>query len=146
MKSELEATIKTSDSKNVEIVSDIKEVESFVNQTFFPLMMSKQNFRTALQRCPLINIRNCLTSTIPKSSMDLIFYRYPFFPLQHSKNNGPLLQGVTTSVLNKEGLPRNVCQNSLGKRSGGTLERLTRWERSDVSDVPFHIYMSLPRK
>ena len=46
----------------------------------------------------------------------------------------------------KQGLPRKVCQNRLGKRSGDTLERLTRWERSDVSDVPFHIYMSLLRR
>ena len=53
---------------------------------------------------------------------------------------------VTTSVLDKEGLPRNVCQNRLSKRSGGTLERLTRWERSDVSDVPLHIYMSFLRR
>ena len=35
-------------------------------------------------------------------------------------------ENVTISILNKESLPRNVCQNNLGKRSGGTLERLTR--------------------
>ena len=48
---------------------------------------------------------------------------------------------VTTSVLDKEGLPRNVCKNSLGKTF--------RWnvaERSYVADIPYHIYMSLPRR
>ena len=53
---------------------------------------------------------------------------------------------VTTSVLNKEGLPGTSAKAAWAKRSGGTLERLTRWRRLDVFDVPPHIYISLPRR
>ena len=68
------------------------------------------------------------------------------YPARKNSEKRYKREDVTTSILNKKSLPRNACQNKLGKRSGGTLERLTRWERSDVSDVPFHIYISLPRK
>ena len=53
---------------------------------------------------------------------------------------------VTTSVLNKEGLPGTSATAVWAKRSGGTLERLTRRRRSDVPEVPPHTYMSLPRR
>ena len=55
-------------------------------------------------------------------------------------------ENVTISVLNKKGLPGTSAKTIWAKRSGGTLERLTRWRRSDVLDVPLHIYMSSPRK
>ena len=55
-------------------------------------------------------------------------------------------ENVTISVLNKKGLPGTSAKTVWAKRSGGTLERLTRWRRSDVPDVPPHIYMSLPRR
>ena len=48
---------------------------------------------------------------------------------------------VTTSVLNKEGLPGTSAKTVWAKRSGGMLERLTRWRRSDVPDVPPYIYI-----
>ena len=55
-------------------------------------------------------------------------------------------ENITTSVLNKEGLPGTFAKTIWAKRSGGTLERLYVPERSYVSDVPPHIYMSLPRR
>ena len=55
-------------------------------------------------------------------------------------------ENVTISILNKKGLPGTFAKTILAKRSGGTLELLTRWKRSDVPDVPLHIYISLPRK
>ena len=62
--------------------------------TFFPLMITKQSFLKTLQKYPLMVIRSCLISTFPNFWKVLIFRRYPFLLLQHSKNNGPLLQSV----------------------------------------------------
>ena len=56
-------------------------------------MTTWQSFLTALQKYPLINIRSCLTSIIPKFSTNLIFHRYPFLPLQHSKNKWSVAVG-----------------------------------------------------
>ena len=55
-------------------------------------------------------------------------------------------EDVTTSVLNKEGLPGTSAKTVWAKRSGGTLERLNVSERSYVSTFPSFIYMSLPRR
>ena len=55
-------------------------------------------------------------------------------------------EDVTTSVLNKKKLPGTSAKAVWAKSSGGTLECLTRWRRSDVFNVPPHIYMSLLRR
>ena len=65
-----------------------------LDEFFFPLMITKQSFLPTLQKYPLKIIRSCLTSTFPNFWKGLIFRRYPFLPLQNSKNNRPLLQGV----------------------------------------------------
>ena len=55
-------------------------------------------------------------------------------------------EDVTTSVLNKKKLPGTFAKAIWAKRSSGTLERLNVPEHSCVPDVPFYLYMSLPRK
>ena len=91
--------------------------------------------------------RCCLLTMVKKIGLKKRWLRtLVIYPARKNPENRHKKENVTTSVLNKKGLPRNVCQNILGKRSGGTLERLTRWERSHVPDVPPHIYISLFRK
>ena len=68
------------------------------------------------------------------------------YPARKNSEKRHKREDVTTSVLNKKGLPGTSAKNKFGKRSDGTLERLNVFRRSDVSDVPFHIYMSLPRR
>ena len=68
------------------------------------------------------------------------------YPARKNSEKRYKREDVTISILNKKGLPGTSAKTVWAKRSGGTLERLTRWERSDVPDVPLHIYMSLPRR
>ena len=55
-------------------------------------------------------------------------------------------EDVTTSILNKEGLPGTSAKTVWAKRSGGTLERLNVSEHSYVSTFPSFIYISLLRR
>ena len=73
---------------------EIRTIRVLDELIFFSIDDNEAELFENSAKISIMIIRNCLISISLSFWKVLIFHRYPFRPLRHSKNNGPLLQGV----------------------------------------------------